>query len=102
MVPNAGNMSFATLKLFEIFGYQELAYLPINTLLWKKIGDVKAMALPMACTLTQFIEGNKYHFSIRAVDEHGRCGFYSDPISVVYTPKKVRKFSRNCVSLFVP
>ncbi|KAF8788394.1 Activating transcription factor 7-interacting like protein [Argiope bruennichi] len=78
--------AYSKLKAFEIFGYQEQKNIVINTLLWKKIGSVKAMSLPMACTLTQFVEGQKYHFAIRAVDIHDRFGAYSDPISIVYKP----------------
>lgn len=49
---------------------------------WKKIGVVKALPLPMACTLTQFLPGNKYHFAVRATDELGRMGPFSDPCTI--------------------
>lgn len=49
---------------------------------WKKIGVVKALPLPMACTLTQFLPGNKYHFAVRATDELGRLGPFSDPCTI--------------------
>ena len=49
---------------------------------WKKIGVVKALPLPMACTLTQFLPGNKYHFLVRATDELGRLGEYSDACTI--------------------
>ena len=58
---------------------QEIAGVPPNTSLWKKVGDVRALPLPMACTLTQFSEGNNYHFAVRAVDIHSRKGQYSIP-----------------------
>ncbi|CAL1292348.1 unnamed protein product [Larinioides sclopetarius] len=83
--------AYSKLKSFDIFGYQEQKNVVINTLLWKKIGAVKAMNLPMACTLTQFVEGQKYHFAIRAVDAYDRCGSYSDPISIVYRPNNPKK-----------
>ncbi|GBO39046.1 hypothetical protein AVEN_13175-1 [Araneus ventricosus] len=85
--------AYSKLKSFDIFGYQEQKNVVINTLLWKKIGAVKAMNLPMACTLTQFLEGQKYHFAIRAVDIYDRCGSYSDPISIVYRPNNLKKVS---------
>ncbi|XP_031575097.1 activating transcription factor 7-interacting protein 1-like [Actinia tenebrosa] len=52
---------------------------------WKKIGVVNALPLPMACTLTQFMPGNKYHFTVRAQDEHGRCGPLSEPCTITLT-----------------
>jgi hypothetical protein len=48
-------------------------------ILWKKIGVVKALPLPMACTLTQFSSGSRYQFAVRAVDTSERAGPFSDP-----------------------
>ncbi|MBN3312678.1 MCAF1 protein, partial [Atractosteus spatula] len=48
---------------------------------WKKIGEVKALPLPMACTLTQFVSGSKYYFAVRARDVYGRFGPFCDPQS---------------------
>ncbi|XP_042200934.1 activating transcription factor 7-interacting protein 1 isoform X3 [Callorhinchus milii] len=48
---------------------------------WKKIGEVKALPLPMACTLTQFVSGSKYYFAVRAKDLYGRYGPFCDPQS---------------------
>jgi hypothetical protein len=49
----------------EILNYQIYAYevtpLPPTSDNWKHVGDVKALLLPMAVTLTQFQEG-KYHW----------------------------------------
>lgn len=67
---------------YQLFAYQEAEAAVPSTSLWKKVGDVKALPLPMACTLTQFQEGNKYHFTVRAVDKFGRCGSYSDPSAI--------------------
>ncbi|KAJ3615113.1 hypothetical protein NHX12_018681, partial [Muraenolepis orangiensis] len=46
---------------------------------WKKIGEVKALPLPMACTLTQFQSGSTYHFAVRAKDLYGRFGSFCEP-----------------------
>lgn len=67
---------------YQLYAYQEGPW-PPNTSLWKKLGDVKALRLPMGCTLTQYVKGNKYHFAIRAVDTLSRCGPFSLPRSVL-------------------
>ena len=48
----------------------------------KKVGQVNALPLPMACTLKQFARGNKYHFAVRATDTHQRQGIFSDPATI--------------------
>lgn len=71
----------AEISTFQIFAYQETSQAPVSTL-WKKVGDVKALPLPMACTLTQFHSGHKYHFAVRASDVHTRMGPFSDAQSI--------------------
>ncbi|KAB7505475.1 Activating transcription factor 7-interacting protein 1 [Armadillidium nasatum] len=66
---------------YQIYAYQEGTAAPTPTL-WKKVGSVKALELPMACTLTQFMPGHVYHFAVRAVDIRSRLGPYSDPKSI--------------------
>lgn len=71
----------AVVSSYQIYAYQESGQLPATTL-WKKVGDVKALPLPMACTLTQFMKGNKYHFAVRAQDIHTRVGTFSEAQSI--------------------
>ena len=90
----------ATITGYQLYAYQETAARP-DTSLWKRVGneDVKAMPLPMACTLTQFsrsvsefygershcftCRGCKYYFAVRAVDCHRRLGMFSEPHSIL-------------------
>ncbi|KAM3843277.1 uncharacterized protein ACN63O_021374 [Diretmus argenteus] len=46
---------------------------------WKKIGEVEALPLPMACALTRFQSGSTYHFAVRAKDIYGRFGSFCEP-----------------------
>jgi hypothetical protein len=74
--------SNATITSYQLYAYQESNQQRPDPNLWKKVGDVKALPLPMACTLTQFTRGNKYHFAVRAMDLHQRVGNFSDPSSI--------------------
>ncbi|KAJ7330002.1 hypothetical protein JRQ81_016176 [Phrynocephalus forsythii] len=72
--------SCASVDSYHLYAYHEdpSATVPSQ---WKKIGEVKALPLPMACTLTQFVSGSKYYFAVRAKDIFGRFGPFCDPQS---------------------
>ena len=78
----AHTVTHATIVTYQLYAYQESGAQVPDTSLWKKVGDVKALPLPMACTLTQFMAGNKYHFAVRANDCHNRLGPFSDPQNI--------------------
>ncbi|KAG8188957.1 hypothetical protein JTE90_016623 [Oedothorax gibbosus] len=79
--------SHSEISNYQLFAYQE-TNAPVTSALWKRVGDVKALPLPMACTLTQFSDNNRYYFTVRACDCHGRLGPFSDPVSIWYTKSK--------------
>ncbi|XP_046524440.1 activating transcription factor 7-interacting protein 2 isoform X2 [Equus quagga] len=56
---------------------------PSNKLIWKKIGEIKALPLPMACTLSQFLTYNKYYFTVQSKDIFGRYGPFCDIKSIL-------------------
>lgn len=78
--------SYEDIASYQLYAYQETSS-PPSTALWKKIGDVKALPLPMACTLTQFMSGFKYYFAVRAVDVRSRLGPFSLPGSILLLNK---------------
>merc|ERR1712106_26615 len=80
---NLNLATHATIASYQLYAYQESSMQRPDPQLWKKVGDVKALPLPMACTLTQFTRGNKYHFAVRAMDMHNRVGQFSEPNSIV-------------------
>ncbi|CDQ76476.1 unnamed protein product [Oncorhynchus mykiss] len=82
--------SCAAVDSYHLYAYhQDHSGPSTHPLLWKKIGEVKALALPMACTLTQFVSGSKYYFAVRARDVFGRFGPFCEPqcTDVLTSPK---------------
>ncbi|XP_068941887.1 activating transcription factor 7-interacting protein 2 isoform X6 [Petaurus breviceps papuanus] len=49
-----------------------------NKTTWKKIGEIKALPLPMACSLSQFLSSGTYYFTLQARDIYGRYGPFCD------------------------
>ncbi|XP_051029101.1 activating transcription factor 7-interacting protein 1 isoform X2 [Phodopus roborovskii] len=72
--------SCASVDSYHLYAYHEEPSATVPSQ-WKKIGEVKALPLPMACTLTQFVSGSKYYFAVRAKDIYGRFGPFCDPQS---------------------
>lgn len=70
---------YEAINSYQLFAYQEELDTMPSTALWKKVGDLKALPLPMACKLSQFTSGYKYHVAVRAVDVHLRIGPFSLP-----------------------
>ncbi|XP_053412310.1 activating transcription factor 7-interacting protein 2 isoform X3 [Nycticebus coucang] len=73
------NPKCAPVESYHLF----LCHENFNTkLIWKKIGEIKALPLPMACTLSQFLASNKYYFTVQSKDIFGRYGPFCDIKSI--------------------
>ncbi|XP_057699295.1 activating transcription factor 7-interacting protein 1 isoform X2 [Corythoichthys intestinalis] len=74
------DQSCAAVESYHLYAYhQDNSNSNSSQQHWKKIGEVKALPLPMACTLTQFQSGSTYHFAVRAKDIYGRFGPFCEP-----------------------
>eukprot|EP00118_Oscarella_pearsei_P003932 m.16336 g.16336 ORF g.16336 m.16336 type:complete len:490 (+) comp26866_c0_seq1:420-1889(+) len=65
----------AKYELFSSYGHPATQRPQYSS--WNQIGSVRALALPMQCTLTQFVKGRRYILAIRALDIHGNAGALS-------------------------
>lgn len=54
---------------------------------WGLIGEVGALALPMACTMNQLLLGASYYFKVCAITENNESGIFSDPCFVTIKGK---------------
>ncbi|CAH6786787.1 LOW QUALITY PROTEIN: activating transcription factor 7-interacting protein 2-like [Phodopus roborovskii] len=64
------NPKCAPVESYHLF----LCYDNSHHLTWKKIAEIKALPLPMACTLSQFVASSKYYFTVQSKDIFGRYG----------------------------
>ncbi|VDL92887.1 unnamed protein product [Schistocephalus solidus] len=69
---------------YEVYSYassdvQSSAVL--TSRVWQKVGEVQALALPMACTLTSVIANNIYYFIVRSLDRFHRPSDWSNVVN---------------------
>ena len=69
----------AFIQIYQIFSREKIVGSVLSFSRWQKVGDINALPLPMACSLSQFSAGRIYQFVVRAIDVHGRTGPFSDP-----------------------
>jgi hypothetical protein len=70
------------IKEYELYGYREQHATDQTKANWTYIGPVKPYKPPIRCTLTDFIIGSLYHFSVRIKDKQGRLSSYSKPTKI--------------------
>uniref|UniRef100_A0A095CGC0 Activating transcription factor 7-interacting protein 2 n=1 Tax=Schistosoma haematobium TaxID=6185 RepID=A0A095CGC0_SCHHA len=76
--------SFEPAISYEIYSYasSEVNLVTVQTSLpWKKVGEVAALPLPMACTLTHVQANNMYYFVVRSVDRLRRYSSWSNVVN---------------------
>ncbi|KAK6169117.1 hypothetical protein SNE40_020231 [Patella caerulea] len=74
-------MLYSEIESYQLYSYQEGDHSP-DTELWTLAGELKALPLPMACTLSHFQHGYKYHFAVRAIDVYKRYCAFSETVSI--------------------
>ncbi|CAH8606729.1 unnamed protein product [Heterobilharzia americana] len=76
--------AFEPAVAYEIYSYasSEVTLVSLQTCLpWKKVGEVTALPLPMACTLTHVEANNMYYFTVRSVDRLLRYSSWSNIVN---------------------
>lgn len=66
----------ATIVAYQIYAYQETST-PPTTSKWRHVSTIRTMKLTMAATFNTIQRGYRYHFAVRAIDEHSRYGKFS-------------------------
>ncbi|KAK7825833.1 hypothetical protein U0070_008589 [Myodes glareolus] len=64
------NPKCAPVESYHLF----LCYENSNHLTWRKIAEIQALPLPMACTVSQFLASSRYYFTLQSKDIFGRYG----------------------------
>ena len=99
----------ADITSYQLFAYQERSDPPtVSESVWKRVGDVKALPLPMACTLTQVafnclksfncLETNSYFFSWK-VPWRASLSFRRASIGCTRSPWAVQRAGNYCFVL---
>ncbi|XP_031218182.1 activating transcription factor 7-interacting protein 2 isoform X1 [Mastomys coucha] len=79
------NPKCAPVESYHIFLYYENS----SHLTWKKIAEIKALPLPMACTLSQILASTKYYFAVQSKDIFGRYGPFCNIKSIPGFPENL-------------
>ncbi|BHF76844.1 Activating transcription factor 7-interacting protein 1 [Sparganum proliferum] len=69
---------------YEVYSYASSDVQPsavLTSRVWQKVGEVQALALPMACTLTSVITNNIYYFIVRSLDRFHRPSDWSNVVN---------------------
>lgn len=80
--------SFEAATAYELYSFASSSMEPspmLNSEAWQKVGDVVALPLPMACTLTSVLPNNVYYFIVRSKDRYNRCSEWSNVANAYVT-----------------
>jgi len=65
-----------SIKSYELFALN--ISLSNKAAVWKRVGDINSIKLPIKVTLSDFKAGTSYKFAVRAKDKSGELGPYSE------------------------
>ncbi|VVC36358.1 Hypothetical protein CINCED_3A002176 [Cinara cedri] len=77
----ATEIPVCTILSYHIFAYHEVSNNTPKTDMWKNIGCVRSLPLPMRCSLLKLQPGEKYYFAVRAVNAYNQIGPFSKIMS---------------------
>ena len=67
--------SVTDIEYFELYSWSSVGQ-------WLRIAQIKALKLPMGCTLRNLVPGKMFFFTVRAVGRNGEAGDFSPPSGV--------------------